>query len=280
MQNFHYLAIDAFGQQQEGTLAARDLDDAARILREERGWTVRDLQAIDDEVAPKKPATSAREQEALAGMLAGLTEGNFRFRPACGCWERNWPIIIPGFPSGCSSGWRGWRPCWNRGSSLEESLKMQGAPADLIAAVEAGVRSGNPGQALSQYVTYLKGSSSLRLQLILGILYPLFLFVTSGFLFLGLMLLIVPGFNNIFQGFGIELPFLTVSVLNFSSFLVNYGKLLCWLVLGLLALYGCLLCFLPEYYRRVLLHAIPVVGPISEAVSMAVVHAHAGVSDG
>ena len=70
MQNFHYLAIDAFGQQQEGTLAARDLDDAARILREERGWTVRDLQAIDDEVAPKKPATSAREQEALAGMLA------------------------------------------------------------------------------------------------------------------------------------------------------------------------------------------------------------------
>ncbi len=269
MQNFHYLAIDAFGQQQEGTLAARDLDDAARILREERGWTVRDLQAIDDEVAPKKPATSAREQEALAGMLAGLTEGQLPLSSGLRMLGAELAHHNPWLSKRMQQRLEGMATLLEQGSSLEESLKMQGAPADLIAAVEAGVRSGNPGQALSQYVAYLKGSSSLRLQLILGILYPLFLFVTSGFLFLGLMLLIVPGFNNIFQGFGIELPFLTVSVLNFSSFLVNYGKLLCWLVLGLLALYGCLLCFLPEYYRRVLLHAIPVVGPISEAVSMA-----------
>jgi len=92
--------------------------------------------------------------------------------------------------------------------------------------VESGEASGNLAIVLSRLATYLEKTAAFRKKIISAIIYPIILLVAGLGALLFLTIKIVPTFAELFQGFDLELPFLTQVLISVSNFLRKYFILL------------------------------------------------------
>lgn len=107
------------------------------------------------------------------------------------------------------------------GSALSEAFAAQGPifPRIYTASILAGERSGALDEVLSRYVTYMRRNVGLRRKIRGALAYPAFLLVASFGMVVFLTIYVVPKMNDLFSGFGNELPLPTLIVVGISHWL-------------------------------------------------------------
>jgi type IV pilus assembly protein PilC len=107
------------------------------------------------------------------------------------------------------------------GSALSEAFAAQGPifPRIYTASILAGERSGALDDVLSRYVTYMRRNVGLRRKIRGALAYPAFLLFASLLMVLFLTIYVVPRMNDLFSGFGNELPLPTMIVVGVSHWL-------------------------------------------------------------
>ena len=110
------------------------------------------------------------------------------------------------------------------GESLSTAFEAQGGfPMVYTTTLLAGERSGNLQEVLERFISFQQVSLSFQKKLTASLIYPavLICFVTGLFIFL--ITVVVPSFATLYDGMGIALPWLTVTLLQVGRGAQHYG---------------------------------------------------------
>mgnify|MGYP004459985771 FL=1 len=114
------------------------------------------------------------------------------------------------------------------GQSLHSALAQHPKTFSHIwlSLVQAGEVGGQLADTLMQISLYTKTQEGMKSKIITAVTYPAILMLASVGVLIYFILGIVPTFAQIFKDFNIDLPMITVVVLNVSSLLINNGILI------------------------------------------------------
>lgn len=268
MPTYTYIAIDSRGARVSGTIDASDPDAVVSRLTGQglRIESVEILRTASDVFVETEPAPrlSAGETREIGGHIAEIVSAGLPLEGALAAVAEELP-------------WGRMRTALRRivrklesGADLESVLASSGAPRYLPVLVRAGKRSGRTGEILENFIAGSRAVSDLRQTLWMALAYPLVLLFMLGALGLFLIYWIVPQFAAMFDGFGVNLPWITTAVVVVSQFLADHGAR----VLGALAAAILVLCLVlrlalgPVGSRR-LLCCLPAIGPLLRWLAMA-----------
>jgi type IV pilus assembly protein PilC len=103
------------------------------------------------------------------------------------------------------------------GESLSAAFEAQGGiPTMYTTTLLAGERSGNLQEVLERFISFQRISLSFQKKLTASLIYPTVLIVIVIALLIFLITFVVPQFSTLYDGMGIQLPWLTVALLNFG----------------------------------------------------------------
>jgi type IV pilus assembly protein PilC len=89
--------------------------------------------------------------------------------------------------------------------------------------IESGEASGNLAMVLARLAGYLERNAAFKKKIISALIYPAILLLAGIAALLFMTIKIIPTFAEIFSGFNIQLPILTVILLGVSKFIRTYG---------------------------------------------------------
>ena len=159
------------------------------------------------------------------------------------------------------------------GSSLAEALAKHPIYFDdlFINLVEAGEQAGALETLLDKIATYKEKTEAIKKKIKKALTYPAAVMVVAFVVMTILLIFVIPAFEDLFQGFGADLPAFTRMVIDLSVFVREQGY-----VIGV-GIGGAIAAFL--YFKkrsRPMRHfldrmtlKIPVIGPIMEKASIA-----------
>lgn len=106
-----------------------------------------------------------------------------------------------------------------RGVSLDDAVagQLDIVPSHLRVLLRAGLNTGRLGELLEHYLHYARTSLDTRRRSTLALFYPVLLILVTVMVIGAMIAFVVPPFEGIFNGFGIELPDLTLAVLWLSK---------------------------------------------------------------
>ena len=118
--------------------------------------------------------------------------------------------------------------------------------------------SEDPARALKEFFAELQRSDELRVQWRRALTYPFICILITLAVLTLMSYIVVPSFRSMFFDFNIELPTITIVVLNVAAFLISPAALVLLWILAILAI----LIFTSRYWisatrRRAILNAIP-----------------------
>ena len=159
------------------------------------------------------------------------------------------------------------------GSSLAEALSKHPLYFDdlFINLVEAGEQAGALETLLDKIATYKEKTEAIKKKIKKALTYPAAVLVVALIVTTILLIFVIPSFEDLFQGFGADLPSFTRMVIDLSLFVRTQGWILA-LIIG-----GAIFAFLyfkkrsramREALDRMMLKT-PVIGPIMEKASIA-----------
>src|SRR5580658_2123473 len=152
------------------------------------------------------------------------------------------------------------------GSTLHEALARQPLYFDKLTTnlVEAGEHAGALESLLDKIATYKEKTEALKSKVKKALFYPTAVLVVAVIVTIILLIFVIPQFEDLFKGFGADLPAFTQAVINLSKAVQHYGFFMA-AVLG-----GAVFAFLyfkkrsrkmREFLDRAMLK-FPVIGPI------------------
>ncbi|MBI5760769.1 MAG: type II secretion system F family protein [Planctomycetales bacterium] len=151
---------------------------------------------------------------------------------------------------------------------LAQSPKLVPPPLRALLAAAAG--AGNLGLLLDRYLMLSRVNRDLKRRLWLSLAYPTLLILASLSVAAFFLLWIAPAFREMFEGFDVEIPAITVAMFKVSTFLVDYGGVIS---LGTLFVGGLLVIGVPLLVGRAnlrrMVHAIPIVGSMLQYSGLA-----------
>jgi type IV pilus assembly protein PilC len=158
------------------------------------------------------------------------------------------------------------------GSKFSETLAKYPDVFDrlLVSMVEAGEATGNLDAMLNRYFMYAEKVLALRRKVITAMVYPTVVLVLAVSILAFLLIKIVPTFTTLFRESGVELPALTVFIIDLSNFTKNNFL---YVVLGLVVFFILFRIALRNnsvrrVYDRLKLR-IFIIGPLLRKVSVA-----------
>lgn len=109
----------------------------------------------------------------------------------------------------------------NSGASISEAFAEQGDifPRLYWTSLKAGEKSGEIESVLRRYLKYQKTVMAISRKVVSTLVYPAILLTLSAVLIAILMTVVIPKFEEFFQDFEADLPFLTVMVVGTAAFL-------------------------------------------------------------
>src|SRR5271156_2220092 len=118
------------------------------------------------------------------------------------------------------------------GSTLHESLAKHPLHFDtlFVNLVEAGEQAGALESLLDKIATYKEKTEALKKKIKKALFYPMAVLAVAVVVSLVLLIFVIPQFEELFKGFGADLPAFTQMVVNMSKFMQHQG----WIV-GLVA---------------------------------------------
>ena len=223
MAYFKYVALDAEGITQHGTLEASDQGSAATQLQQ-RGLLLLRLDATAN------GGSRSKTRGVLNGAaLVSFTQQLATLLGAGQPLERALGILLK------QSADPKRRALLERirdrvkaGKPLSQVLEEEGGQFSslYISMVRAGEAGGSLEETLRQLSDYLERSEVLRGEVVNALIYPIFLVVgVLGSLAL-LLVYVVPQFVPIFRDLGVPIPLITSAILGLGEFLSAYGLLL------------------------------------------------------
>jgi type IV pilus assembly protein PilC len=111
------------------------------------------------------------------------------------------------------------------GTSLHESLAKQPLYFDdlFVNLVEAGEQAGALEGLLDKIATYKEKTEALKKKVKKALFYPAAVLAVAVIVTTILLLFVIPEFEELFKGFGADLPAFTMMVINLSKFVQAYG---------------------------------------------------------
>ena len=122
------------------------------------------------------------------------------------------------------------------GAGLSEALSRHPDHFDdlFVNLVDAGERSGALENLLDRIATYKEKSEALRKKVKKALTYPIAVLVIAVIVSAILLIFVVPQFQELFRGFGADLPAFTLFVIKLSNFMQEN----IWLMLGSVVVIG------------------------------------------
>ncbi|WP_254512598.1 type II secretion system F family protein [Anatilimnocola floriformis] len=114
---------------------------------------------------------------------------------------------------------------------------LQSLPGYWIPLLSAATASRDPGRILREFLRETEQAEQLRRQWRQTLAYPLLLISLAVAVLIGLSIIVIPIFRNIFDGFGIRVPLPTRLVLVISEWITS-GRVLVVIVVGGLLSFG------------------------------------------
>jgi len=159
------------------------------------------------------------------------------------------------------------------GSALAESLAKHPLYFDdlVVNLVEAGEQAGALESLLDKIATYKEKTEALKKKIKKALTYPAAVLVVALVVTTILLIFVIPAFEDLFKGFGADLPTFTRKVINLSVFVREKGFYLAT------AIGGSVFAFLyfkkrskkmRHFLDRMMLKA-PIIGPILEKAAIA-----------
>ncbi|MDA0807401.1 MAG: type II secretion system F family protein [Planctomycetota bacterium] len=107
----------------------------------------------------------------------------------------------------------------DEGMSLEDVLKAESSdlPEWLAAVFAAGTRSGRLPECIQHFIEFSRLRAGIRIKLLISMVYPAILMVAGMAVCCFLSSMVVAEYRQVLEGFGAELPWLTLAVLELSS---------------------------------------------------------------
>lgn len=283
MAEFNYKAKNAAGKSLSGTIIAETVDDAKAELRKQ-GFQILDLNAKGGSAGgrmagfrfaslfdQKAPANLARVKiktqdliiftRQLATMLsAGI--------PLLECLEilaeqvddLRFRAVIDGVVSDVRSG-----------SDFSEALRK--CPKIFtniyVSMIKAGEASGQLDEILLRLAEYQEAAAALRARIKSAMTYPVISLALILMITIGLLVFIVPKFQEIFDGLNLDLPLPTQILLLVSKTLQDYA--IVWVAGVVGVFYGFRFYFETSqgaWYRDWVMLRIPVFGPLFRKVAV------------
>ncbi len=158
------------------------------------------------------------------------------------------------------------------GVALGDALAEEGSrfPGPLRGLIVAGARSGKLAEALGKFLDLHDLGATLGRQLRLGLIYPLLLLMTAFAVFISMAVLTTNGYAAIFADFGINLPWITVALIDISRAVVAAGW---WLAsapfVAIGVLWAAMRLTLGPGERQKLIQSMPMIGPLSRDSALA-----------
>jgi type IV pilus assembly protein PilC len=152
------------------------------------------------------------------------------------------------------------------GSTLHESLAKYPLYFDalFVNLVEAGEQAGALESLLDKIATYKEKTEALKKKIKKALFYPIAVLVVAVVVSIILLVFVIPQFEELFKGFGADLPAFTQMVVNLSRFVQHQGW---WMLIVVGASFYAFFYFLKRSRRmqlamdRILLK-FPIIGPI------------------
>lgn len=159
------------------------------------------------------------------------------------------------------------------GTALAESLARHPLYFDdlFVNLVEVGEHSGSLDSLLDKIATYKEKTEAIKKKIKKALFYPAAVVVVAIVVTTILMIFVIPQFEELFRGFGADLPAFTRMVIDMSNFIRARGWVLLVLLVG--AIWGYLQA--KKRSRRIreiedkLALKLPVIGPILEKSAIA-----------
>ena len=159
------------------------------------------------------------------------------------------------------------------GSSLAEALAKQPLYFDdlFVNLVEAGEQAGALETLLDKIATYKEKTEAIKKKIKKALTYPGAVLVVAFVVTTILLIFVIPAFEDLFQGFGADLPTFTRMIIDLSQFVREKGAYLATLIGGSVAAF---IYFkkrsrpMRHFLDRLILKA-PVIGPILQKAAIA-----------
>jgi type IV pilus assembly protein PilC len=159
------------------------------------------------------------------------------------------------------------------GSALAEALAKQPLYFDdlFVNLVEAGEQAGALESLLDKIATYKEKTEAIKKKIKKALTYPASVLVVALVVTTILLIFVIPSFEDLFQGFGADLPAFTRMVIDLSFFVRSNGAYIVMLISAAVATF---LYFLKRsrpfrhFLDRAMLKA-PIIGPILEKAAIA-----------
>ena len=159
------------------------------------------------------------------------------------------------------------------GSALAEALAKQPLYFDdlFVNLVEAGEQAGALESLLEKIATYKEKTEAIKKKIKKALTYPAAVLAVAFIVTTILLIFVIPSFEDLFQGFGADLPAFTRMIIDLSFFVRSNGI---YIVMIISAAVATFLYFLKRsrpfrhFLDRVMLKA-PVIGPILEKAAIA-----------
>ena len=159
------------------------------------------------------------------------------------------------------------------GSSLAEALSRQPLYFDdlFVNLVEAGEQAGALESLLDKIATYKEKTEAIKKKIKKALTYPAAVLIVAFVVTTILLIFVIPSFEDLFKGFGADLPAFTRMVIDLSLFVRTKGIFIVMIIAGLVATF---LYFKKRSRKfrhtldRMMLKA-PIIGPILEKAAIA-----------
>ncbi len=159
------------------------------------------------------------------------------------------------------------------GSALAEALAKQPLYFDdlFVNLVEAGEQAGALETLLDKIATYKEKTEAIKKKIKKALTYPAAVLVVAFIVTTILLIFVIPSFEDLFKGFGADLPTFTRMVIDLSAFVRTKGVII---ALGIGAAIGSFIYFkkrsqaFRHFLDRMMLK-VPIIGPILQKASIA-----------
>lgn len=236
MPGFSYVAVDKRGKEKRGSLEAETRERALEQLKaeglipvsvREQGTLNKEIDfSIGKKVKPRDLSVFCRQfvsitqagvpmKEALQ-MLSEQTENKWLKRAIS-------EVLLN----------------VEKGNTLADSMRSQPDifPPMLVNMVEAGEQSGSLEMAFSRMAVHFEKEAKLKATIKKATIYPIILVIAAIGVIAVMLLFVIPIFIDMFADLDIEMPAITMFVMNSSKWMTSHWYVLLAIIVGVVAAY-------------------------------------------
>ena len=236
MPGFSYVAVDKRGKEKRGSLEADTRERALEQLKAEGliPVSVREQGALNKEIdfsIGKK--VKPRDLSVFCRQFVSITQAGVPMKEALQMLseqtENKWlkraisEVLLN----------------VEKGNTLADSMRSQPDifPPMLVNMVEAGEQSGSLEMAFSRMAVHFEKEAKLKATIKKATIYPIILVIAAIGVIAVMLLFVIPIFIDMFADLDIEMPALTMFVMNSSKWMTSHWYVLLAIIVGVVVAY-------------------------------------------